>query len=171
MATGPRYSLRFYVATATQTEVASAPVIMMPAVRPMVSEVDFSTPTPRYDAKPTRARVTNHNELLPGLDGRSAGARRFRDLVLEIIADQGGSENLAAARVQLIRRFAAASVLAESLEAELVDGRPIDIAEHAQLCSSLVRLAQRIGINRRLKNVTPDLQDYLEHHATETTDG
>ena len=44
----------------------------------------------------------------------------------------------------------------------------IDIAAHAQLCSSLVRIAQRIGINRRLKNVTPDLRDYLE--ATNRTD-
>jgi hypothetical protein len=105
--------------------------------------------------------------MLPGVDGRSVNARRYRDLVIEIIADQGGAEHLAQARVQLIRRFAAASVLAESLEAELAAGKPIDIAQHAQLCSSLVRLAQRIGINRRLKNVMPDLRDYLEERARE----
>jgi hypothetical protein len=29
-----------------------------------------------------------------------------------------------------------------------------------------VRIAHRIGINRRLKNVTPSLSDYLEAHAT-----
>jgi len=128
-------------------------------------------PTPRYEDKRTRAHISNHYDLLPGWDGRSAGARRYRDLVLEIVADQGGIENLAQARLQLIRRFAAASVLAESLEASLVDGKTIDIAEHAQLCSSLVRLAQRIGINRRLKNITPDLQDYLEANVTEAADG
>jgi hypothetical protein len=122
---------------------------------------------PRYEAKPTRARVTNHNDLLPGVDGRSAGARRYRDLVLEIVTDQGGVENCASARLQLIRRFAAASVLAERLEADIAEGAQVDIAEHAQLCSSLVRIAQRIGINRRLKNVTPHLRDYLEAHATE----
>ena len=133
------------------------------------SAVDTSSgpDMPRYEAKPTRARVTNHNDMLPGVDGRSAGARRYRDLVLEIVADQGGLENCASARLQLIRRFAAASVIAESLEASLVEGKPIDIAEHAQLCSSLVRIAHRIGINRRLKNVTPSLSDYLEAHATE----
>jgi hypothetical protein len=117
---------------------------------------------PRYEAKAARARVTNHNDVLPGVDGRSAGARRYRDLVLEIVADQGGAEHCASARLVLIRRFAAAAVLAEGLEAQFVDGNPIDIGEHAQLCSSLVRLAQRIGINRRLKNITPSLQDYLE---------
>jgi hypothetical protein len=52
--------------------------------------------------------------------------------------------------------------MAERLEAELVEGKPVSISEHAQLCSSLVRIAQRIGINRRLKNVTPSLADYLE---------
>jgi hypothetical protein len=94
--------------------------------------------------------------------------RRYRDLVIEIVADQGGVEICASARLQLIRRFAAASVIAEGLEASLVEGKPIDITEHAQLCSSLVRIAQRIGINQRLKNVTPHLRDYLEAHATET---
>jgi hypothetical protein len=119
-----------------------------------------------------RASVTNHADMLPGIDGRSASARRYRDLVIEILADQGGLENCASARLQLIRRFAAASVIAESLEASLVEGKPIDIAEHAQLCSSLVRIAQRIGINRRLKNVTPHLRDYLEAAAvTEAANG
>ena len=55
------------------------------------SAVDMDAP--RYEVKPARARVTNHNDLLPGVDGRSAGARRYRDLVLEIVADQGGMEH------------------------------------------------------------------------------
>jgi hypothetical protein len=33
--------------------------------------------------------VTNHKDL-PGLDGRSATARRFRDLVNAFVADMGG---------------------------------------------------------------------------------
>jgi hypothetical protein len=45
----------------------------------------FSTPLSSL-----RARVTNHKDLLPGLDGRSATARRFRDLVNAFIADMGG---------------------------------------------------------------------------------
>ena len=28
-----------------------------------------------------RSRVTNHKDLLPGIDGRTRAARRFRDLV------------------------------------------------------------------------------------------
>ena len=65
--------------------------------------------------------------------------------------------------MQLIRRFASGSVLAEELEARLVRGEPVDIAEHALLSSTLVRLAQRIGLERRAKPVLPTVKDYLEH--------
>ena len=64
-------------------------------------------------------------------------------------------------RMQLIRRFASGAVLAEALEARLVKGEQVDIAEHALLSSTLVRLAQRIGINRVAKDVSPTLGDYL----------
>ena len=65
------------------------------------------------------------------------------------------------ARVQLIRRFSAAAVLAEQLEAKLANGEEIDIAEHAQLCSSLVRLSARIGIDRRARKIVPTLDQYM----------
>ena len=45
--------------------------------------------------------------------------------------------------------------------ARLARGEPVDIAEHALLSSTLVRLAQRIGINRVAKDVSPTLGDYL----------
>ena len=63
--------------------------------------------------------------------------------------------------MQLIRRFASGAVLAEALEARLARGEEVDIAEHALLSSTLVRLAQRIGINRVAKNVTPSLTEIL----------
>jgi hypothetical protein len=53
-------------------------------------------------------------------------------------------------------------VLAEKMEAKLTLGSEISIQDHALLCSSLVRIANRIGINRVPKLVTPDLRDYLE---------
>jgi hypothetical protein len=66
----------------------------------------------------------------------------------------------AAKRKQLIRRFAAAAVLAEQLEGRLANGEQIDIQEHATLSSTLVRLAQRIGIDRVAKSALT-LDEYL----------
>lgn len=109
-----------------------------------------------------RSRVTNGADVLPDVDGRSAVARRFRDIATAIAIDQGGADRLSEARLQLIRRFAASAVLAELVEARLARGEEIDLAEHAQLCSNLVRLAQRIGLGRHAKTVTPTLREYLE---------
>jgi hypothetical protein len=116
--------------------------------------------------KPTaRSRLTNHADLLPGIDGRSVVARRYRDLCSALIADGGGLDRCSEAKIQLIRRFAAASVLAEQLEAKIANGEPIDIGEHTALASTLVRLVQRIGIDRAMKVVVPELRDYIEARA------
>jgi uncharacterized membrane protein YccC len=89
-------------------------------------------------------------------------ARRYRDIAAQIVADMGGIDRCSEARLQLIRRFAAASVLAEQMEAKLANGASIDVQEHSHLSSTLVRIAQRIGIERRARTVVPDLKDYLE---------
>jgi hypothetical protein len=96
-----------------------------------------------------------------GVDGRSAQARRFNGITAQIVADQAGLSECSETRLQLIRRFAASAVLAETLESKLARGEDIDVAKHALLCSTLTRLAQRIGIDRRSKIVST-LSDYLE---------
>jgi hypothetical protein len=107
-----------------------------------------------------RSRLTNGKDLLPDIDGRSAAARRFKDIIGQIITDQGGIDACAESRLQLVRRFAAAAVLAERLESRIANGEDIDIAQHAVLCSTLVRIGARIGINRRLRNIVPDPLEY-----------
>src|SRR6478735_4783158 len=97
---------------------------------------------------PSRARsaVTNHTGLLPGLDGRSATARRFRDLVLSYIADMGGLDRCSEIKLGLLRRLAAATVQAELLEARMVNGEEIDIGQLCTLASTAVRIASRLGL-------------------------
>ena len=109
-----------------------------------------------------RSRISNGHEILPDIDGRRLIARRYRDIVSAILVDQGGEDRCSESRKQLIRRFAAAAVIAEQMEAKLANGGQISITEHAQLSSTLVRIAQRIGINRRAKDITPALPDYLD---------
>jgi hypothetical protein len=110
-----------------------------------------------------RSRVENSGgDLLPNVDGRGLIARRFREIAGAILTDQGGHERCSESRKQLIRRFSAACVMAEQLEARLANGESINVQDHAQLCSTLVRITQRIGINRVPKNVTPTLADYLD---------
>ena len=57
-----------------------------------------------------RSRLTNKKDLLPGVDGRTVVYRRFRDIASQVALDQGGIDQLSEARLQLVRRFAAAAV-------------------------------------------------------------
>jgi hypothetical protein len=116
--------------------------------------------TPVRRNQHARSRVTNGSDVLPGVDGRTMIARRFYDVVQSLIADQAGLDRCSEAKLQLTRRFAASAVMAEEMEAKLARGEPIDITQHAALSSTLVRIGQRIGIERRPRNVTPDPLDY-----------
>ena len=120
---------------------------------------DYDSPERRK--KLARSRISNGVDLLPGIDGRSLVARRYRDIANAILADQSGSDQCSEARRQLIRRFAAASVIAEQLESRLANGETISIVEHSTLSSTLVRLAARIGIDRVPRDVTPSVSDYI----------
>src|SRR6476469_4274680 len=120
---------------------------------------------------PSRARsaVTNHKDLLPGLDGRSATARRFRDLVNAVVADMGGLDHCSEVRLGLVRRLAATTVQAEMLEARMVNGGTIDIATLCTLASTTVRLSQRLGLERQARNVTPSVGQYLAARTAPAT--
>jgi hypothetical protein len=138
------------------------------------AEVDTIVPQKSADSSALRgrkshprSRVSNGRDVLPDVDGRSVIARRYRDIASAILADQGGADLCSETRQQLIRRFAAAAVLAERLESRLANGEEIDIAAHATLSSTLVRLAQRIGLDRRARDVTPSVADYIAHIAAD----
>jgi hypothetical protein len=73
----------------------------------------------------------------------------------------GGAERCSESRLQLIRRFAAAAVIAEQLETRIANGEEIDVQMHSTLSSTLVRLSNKIGINRVARDITPTLADYL----------
>src|SRR5262249_49027670 len=83
-----------------------------------------------------RSKVTNHQDLLPNLDGRSSPARRFRDLVAAFVADQGGLDMCFEVKLGLLRRLAACTVRAEMLEARMMNGEPVNVAELCTLAST-----------------------------------
>ena len=112
-----------------------------------------------------RARITNHKDLLPGLDGRTSAARRFRDLVNAYVIDQGGLSQCSEVKIGLLRRLAAVTVQAELLEAKMINGEPVDVSTLCTLASTVVRISQRLGLNRVPRNVTPSLQGYLTNRT------
>jgi len=67
-----------------------------------------------------RARVTNRFSAMPGVSGRSAPARRFKDLLRGYVSDAGGIDNCSEVRLGLMRRLAATVVAAEQIEGKLL---------------------------------------------------
>ena len=63
--------------------------------------IEASVSTPGALGRRARSAVTNHKDLLPGLDGRSASARRFRDLVNGFVSDMGGIAEVQVRRASL----------------------------------------------------------------------
>jgi hypothetical protein len=146
-------------------QISEAKAYEMPAAHPKVTPPSVGS---RVTQNSARARVSNHTDLLPGLDGRGPGARRFRDLVSAFIADMGGVQNCSEIKLVLLRRLAAASVLVEHIEARALNGGAIDIAEFCNLASTTVRISSRVGLTRQTRNVTPTLAEYIEAGVEET---
>jgi hypothetical protein len=87
-------------------------------------------------------------------------ARRWRDITLAIISDQGGLENISEARQHLVRRLAAITSMLEETEAKYVRGEPIDTDAYLSMVNTATRLSNTIGLNLRTKRV-PDLGEYI----------
>lgn len=131
----------------------------------------MSADSPTFATRPpaTRSRVTNGRQLLPMVDGRSIWARRMRDLMELHLDDLGGAENTSEAERSIVRRVAVIETELEYQEsrfAELrMDGKEpseklLDL--YSRLAGNLRRLLESIGIERRARDITPNLKDYLE---------
>lgn len=112
-------------------------------------------------AAAARSAVANGTKLhIEGVDGRTALARRYRDLVGMITRDLGGEEP-AQTKQQLIRRAASLSVWCEQQEAKMAGGEDVEIGPYTTACNSVRRLLIDVGLERVAKDVT-DIAAYLK---------
>lgn len=124
--------------------------------------------TPSTAARPpaTRSRVGNGKALLFGIDGRSAQARRFRDLVEALAADMG-TETTEGERLQ-IRNAAALQLHVEDLTARVVRGEVVDgeaVTRAANAASRALSALRRKAGSR--KPAGPTLAEYLASKAAD----
>jgi hypothetical protein len=105
--------------------------------------------------------------MLLGIDGRSATARRYRDIAMALADDLGGSDKLSEPEQALVRQAAALSVKAEEQQAAIVRGDDIDPEQLVRLTNSLTRIMGKLGIRRarRERSPIPSLADLARRHA------
>lgn len=98
---------------------------------------------------------------LADLDGRTLAARRARELVDGLASDLGGADRLTVAERQLCQRAAVLGAIIEHQEAAVLAGNPIDVSDHLAAVNAQRRVLTTIGLERRARDVTPDLRTYL----------
>jgi hypothetical protein len=106
--------------------------------------------SPESLAKRRRQHKATRPQLLTRaqLDGRTSAAKAFDKLVADIEADLAG-----------------AAVTLQHLNTRLALGQEIDLSQHAQAVSAMVRVASRLGLQRRAREIIPDPLDYAREHS------
>lgn len=127
--------------------------------------------------KGARSKVSNGRSRFVGkVDSRTAEGRRLADLI-DDFEGQIPERDLSAARKQLVRRAASASLSCEQLEARLAAGDPIDHATLIKASGLVCRLLRVLGIAPDRKpgataRPPEDLESYLasQGHGVDADD-
>lgn len=114
--------------------------------------------------KPQAAtRMGTGGTVLAGVDMRTHGGRRFKELCADMVAHLAGDPT--APEFHLIRRAAALAVWCEAAEVEQANGGELDVASYTTATNTLRRLLSDLGLERRMRDVTPTLDQYLAGKA------
>lgn len=117
---------------------------------------------PRQDSadEPARTRAGKVRlRTLSDIDARTATYRRFKELVASYTSDLGS--DLTTAESAIIQRVVSLQVWLEDAEASYAGNGELDIATYTTASNALRRLLADIGLQRRARDITPDLSAYV----------
>lgn len=105
----------------------------------MLDSADTLLPT-------SRSRVTNGAKMVAGVDGRSADARRFRDLAMSFADDAGGAAALTEAQRALVKQAAMLTIQSEKIQAAMLQGEVVDVGHQLKIANTLARTLRRLDV-------------------------
>ena len=110
--------------------------------------------------------MSNGSRLHVVTPGDTAWARRFRDVLNQILDDITPSDGrLSEGQRQLARRAATLCITCEKLEGIAATGADIDLEVYGKITDRLGRAFHRLGLKRQQRETTPDLDQYLAMKA------
>jgi hypothetical protein len=124
-------------------------------------------PVARAKQPPARAKLRGL-KTLDCLDGRTFASKRARSLADEIERNLAG--DLTAAQRQLVQHASVLGALIESDESQWLGGKSVDLMMLFAAINSQRRILVTLGLERRSRDVTPDLQDYLREREEAAAD-
>ena len=126
-----------------------------------------SSTLPARRASYSRCQISNGSSYFLGdVDHRTLLGRRHIDLFEDYLADLGGFDHVSTARRELVRRAAAVGAWCDQQEAALVNGDAVDVTQWLSAVDRHRRLLTTLGLERRSKDITPDLADYIESKSS-----
>lgn len=112
------------------------------------------------------------------IDGRSAIARRYKDIIAAHVSDLGGADHLSEAQLTLIRRVATLTVVLEQMDSEFAIENEVkdrDFELYQRGSNTLRRLLETLGTTKgrkpRTVNEPTDLNEYLRNHPRSRGNG
>lgn len=121
--------------------------------------LDRASAVPAMDGEKLRLMT------LGDLDGRTASAKRARALVQDLESDLGGSSRVSAGQRELVTRAAVIGALVQDSEARMLTGEEVDMPGYLHAVKVQRQLLDTLGLDRRIKDVTPPLRDYIAGKA------
>lgn len=130
---------------------------LQPDTAPVRPEIDAEGPRTRQG----RIRLRSIDDL----DGRTAAARRARELVEALETDLGGDPTTG--ERELIKRAALLGAITEDCEVRWLERRPADLTLYGTLVDRQRRILEALGLRRRPRDVTPDQTPQILDHIRE----
>ena len=147
------------------------------------TEVDNNSPRVRdtYDAEKQEMGNADINASLEGVGaeaakragtkeatviGNTTRAKQMKQIFSELVSDKGGYDNISFAESELMRRFAALTMITSQIDQDIALGSSISKDDFDSLIiatRTMSQLAKTIGTERQAKDVNqPDLHSYLK---------
>jgi hypothetical protein len=132
--------------------------------------MENTPPDRRANARPKSAQRSKigNGALLPEA-GRSTWARRCKELIADHLSDLGGESNTSTAERSIVRRAAVLTIALERLELGFAtkggEANAADLDLYQRTAGNLRRLLESVGLERRVRDVTPDPLEYARRYA------
>ena len=114
-------------------------------------------------SKTNNAAVTNRSRLLDGVDGRTATARRFRDICRAYEKELGGISS--EVERDLIKQAAGLTLRSEQMQAAIIRGEEIDNDQLIRLSSTAKRVLEVITEKAAKRKAVPAGNALADHIA------
>lgn len=115
-------------------------------------------------SRTNRSAASNGTTILQGVDGRSAEARRFRDLCISFAEPLGGFTGLAEHDAALVRHASALTMHSEQMQRQAVRGEPVDAEQLVRITNSLTRTLNALSARHKPRSTSPSIQDIARRH-------